>query len=97
MAGAISSIKKGNHIFNYNRNRKIAMNIRLFSVTIWSKVVATLMVFAILFYKPYGELKKVFNRCSYLSRAGGIVVASIAALVNDSGVVAAATCLIFYL
>ena len=74
------------------------MNIRLFSVTIWSKVlVATLMVFAILFYKPYGELKKVFNRYSYLSKGwAGIVVASITAfMVNDSGVVAAATCLIF--
>lgn len=99
LAGAISSIKEGGITSLITIvTRKIAMNIRLFSVTIWSKVlVATLMVFAILFYKPYGELKKVFNRYSYLSKGwAGIVVASITAfMVNDSGVVAAATCLIF--
>lgn len=74
------------------------MNIRLFGVTIWSKVlVATLIVFAVLFYKPHGELKRIFDQYPYISIGwAGIVVASITGfMVNDSGVVAAATCLIF--
>jgi hypothetical protein len=99
LAGAISLIKEGGIISIFTIiSRKIAMNIRLFGVTIWSKVlVATLIVFAILFYKPYGELKKVFERYPYISKGwAAIVVASITGfMVNDSGVVAAATCLIF--
>ena len=99
LAGAISSIKEGGITSIITIiTRKLAMNIRLFGVTIWSKVlVATLVVFAILFYKPYGELKKIFDKYPYLSKGwAAIVVASITGfMANDSGVVAAATCLIF--
>lgn len=99
LAGAISSIKEGGIVTVFMIiSRKLAMNIRLFGITIWSKVLVTsLLVFAILFYKPYGEIKSVFNRYSYLSIGwSGIVVASIVGfVVNDSGVVAAATSLIY--
>ena len=99
LAGAISTIKEGGITAVFTIiSRKLAMNIRLFGVTIWSKVlVVTLIVFAILFYRPYGEIKKLFDKYPYLSIGwAAIVVASITGfMVNDSGVVAAATCLIY--
>ena len=99
LASAITLIKEGGipALFAII-SRKMSMNIRLFGVTIWSKVlVATLIVFAVLFYKPHGELKRIFDQYPYISIGwAGIVVASITGfMVNDSGVVAAATCLIF--
>lgn len=99
LARAIQSIKEGGIVTVFMIiSRKVSMNIRLFKVTIWSKVLVTsLIVFAILFYKPYEELKKVFDKYPYLSIGwSGIVVASITGfMVNDSGVVAAATSLIY--
>lgn len=79
-------------------HRKILMNIKLFSVTIWSKVLITTIIFlAILFYRPFGTCKKIFNKYSNFSKGlMGILVACIVGfLVNDSGVIAAATSIIF--
>jgi len=78
--------------------RKLSMNIRLIQYTIWSKVlIAALAVFAFFSARPAGAWKKVSQRHPGLS-AGllGVAAGSIAALLfNDSGVVAAATAIIF--
>lgn len=78
--------------------RKISMNLKLFRATIWSKVLVTTMMFlTVLFYRPFGIAKKVFNKYTNLAKGLlGILIACIVGfLVNDSGVVAAATCIIF--
>lgn len=74
--------------------RKISMNLRLFSYTIWTNLVlVSLLSVCILFYRPVGVLKDVIHK--YRAATNGIAAAtagSIAALLaNDSGVVAAAT------
>lgn len=99
LAGAISSIREGGITELITIViRKISMNIRLFGVTMWSKaLVASIIVFAILAYRPSGLLKKVFDKYSYLSIGWtAVIVASLVGfMVNDSGVVAAATCMIY--
>jgi hypothetical protein len=78
--------------------RKAAMNIKLFRYSMWSRAfLAFLTVLAVLFYRPQGVLQDVQRRYTVLS-AGflGIIAGSVTAfLVNDSGVVAAATTLLF--
>lgn len=78
--------------------RKAEMNSRLFRYSLWSRAfLAFLIMLAVLFYRPYGilhEMRKCFPQLS----AGfwGIIVGSVAAfLFNDSGVVAAATTLLY--
>lgn len=79
-------------------SRKAAMNIRLFRYSQWSRAfLAFLMVLAVLFYRPRGVLRDIHRRYPDLT-AGflGIIAGSAAAfLVNDSGVVAAATTLLY--
>jgi len=78
--------------------RKVALNIKLVRYTIWSRVLlVTLGTFAVVLYRPVGLLRQALGRYPRL-RVGleGVVAASVAALAfNDSGVVAAATALIF--
>jgi len=79
-------------------SRKSEMNLRLFRYTIWSRVLlASLGILALLFYRPVGVMEGIKDRYPYLFRGlVGVVVGSVAALVfNDSGVVAAATVMIF--
>jgi len=78
--------------------RKIEMNIKLFRVTIWSKVLmVSVAVVIILFLKPHGLLKRLLLQYPEFTLAWFcILVASIVGtLVNDSGVVVAATANIF--
>jgi hypothetical protein len=79
-------------------SRKAAMNARLFRYSQWSRAfVLFLLVLGVLFYRPRGVLAGVRSRYPFLS-AGflGIIAGSITAfLLNDSGVVAAATTLLY--
>ena len=79
--------------------RKIDMNIRLIRYTIWSRVfllgMAALII--IVFFKPIYLIQKLKDDFSQIYHGlFAIILASIVALLaNDSGVVAAATMLIF--
>ncbi|TCS79571.1 hypothetical protein [Tepidibacillus fermentans] len=78
--------------------RKLAMNWKLIQVSSWSKVMVTsLVVIGILFMKPRGAIKTFFEQSPYLFYGfyGIVVGAFIALLVNDSGIVAASTMIIF--
>ncbi len=79
-------------------SRKAAMNARLFRYSQWSKAfLVFLATLAVLFYRPRGVLARVRAGFPMLS-AGflGIIAGSITAfLFNDSGVVAAATTLLY--
>lgn len=78
--------------------RKTEINIKLFRYTIWSRVfVASLGSLALLFYRPVGVMVKVKSDYPHLYKGLlGVVFGSIVALFfNDSGIVAAATTMIF--
>lgn len=99
LANAIKQINNGgvNVIYSIIK-RKISMNLKVFSVTIWSKVLVSSLIFlSILFYRPFGIAKKIFSKYKNLSIGLlGILIACIVSfLVNDSGVVASATSIIF--
>ncbi|KAF1085360.1 hypothetical protein SPSYN_01496 [Sporotomaculum syntrophicum] len=79
-------------------HRKLSMNIKLIKYTIWSRVfLASLASLVILFYRPIGVIQRIFSHYTdmYIGFIG-VTTASIMALIfNDSGVVAAATAMIF--
>lgn len=78
--------------------RKMAMNIKLFRYTIWSRVLAAgIGGLLILFYRPVGVMRVFRVRYPYLfSGFVGVVVTAVAAFAfNDSGTVAAAMATIF--
>ncbi|QEK12109.1 hypothetical protein FQB35_06815 [Crassaminicella thermophila] len=99
LAGAIHQIiQSGPGIIFVIIKRKISMNLRLIGITIWSKVlISAIIILATLFYRPVGTIYKLTNLYSNLSIGwSGIIMACIVAFfVNDSGVVAAATGIIF--
>ncbi len=78
--------------------RKLEVNIKLIRHTIWSRFfLASLASLALLFYRPIGVMKNI--RTNYPELFYGFIatiVAAVTALVfNDSGIVAAATTMIF--
>ena len=78
--------------------RKWAMNMKLLRYTVWSRVLlASLVVLALLFYRPRGIMEKIRTNNPYLFKGFiGVVTGAIVAFAfNDSGVVAAATTMIF--
>jgi hypothetical protein len=78
--------------------RKISMNMRLFRFTIWTRVfLSSLLAMVILFYRPKGIFRDVRERYPFLSHGftSGIVGSIVALAVNDSGIVAAATSMIY--
>ena len=78
--------------------RKISMNLRLIRYTIWTKVLLCIIAtISIMFYKPVKLLCNVFNRYKYLRYSWISVAASAIAgfAVNDSGIVVAATAMIY--
>ncbi|MDF2546521.1 MAG: hypothetical protein K0R93_1419 [Anaerosolibacter sp.] len=99
LAGAIQQIvTEGPGIIFLIIKRKIAMNLKLVGVTIWSKVLlSAILIIAILIYRPVGTLYKLTSLYPNLALGwSGIVVACIVGfLVNDSGIVASATGIIF--
>ncbi|MCR3922131.1 MAG: hypothetical protein NUK65_06400 [Firmicutes bacterium] len=78
--------------------RKGTMNLKLIRYSQWSRaLLAFLAVLAVLFYRPRGVLRDIHKMYPALA-AGflGIIAGSVTALlVNDSGVVAAATTLLY--
>ncbi|MGM0470814.1 MAG: hypothetical protein ACQEQI_00825 [Bacillota bacterium] len=78
--------------------RKLRMNLKLLRWTIWTKVIiAFVITLAILFKYPVGVVKNIITDYSYLHYGfGGVICGSIVTmLVNDSGVVATATLLLY--
>ena len=77
--------------------RKLAMNWKLMKYTIWTKVlVVSLAVCLALLYRPTKHVRDLFGQAprQLAVTKGALVTALIALLVNDSGVVAAATAMI---
>lgn len=78
--------------------RKIVANFRLVRFTAWSNVLITILVIMpILFMKPAGAVKRLKEKMPNVwAGVIGVLFGSIAAFIfNDSGVVAAATCLLY--
>jgi len=78
--------------------RKWAMNMKLLRYTIWSRVLlASLAILALLFYRPRGVMENIRVKYPYLFKGfiGVVTGALVAFAFNDSGVVAAATTMIF--
>ncbi len=78
--------------------RKISMNITLLRYSVWSYLLVALMgVMVFLFYYPRGRIKEFKKQRQFLfTGITAIVTGSVVAfLVNDSGVVAAATTLLY--
>lgn len=78
--------------------RKLKMNLTLIEYTVWSRVFLTsLIVLAVLFLRPGEKTAGIDRRFPALAKGvRGALAGSIAALaVNDSGIVAAATGLLF--
>lgn len=78
--------------------RKIAMNVRLIRVSIWSKVfVVSLIVLGLLALWNDRFLRHLARDTPFMVKGfSGVIAGSLAGLVlNDSGIVTAATCIIF--
>ncbi|GAB7387806.1 membrane protein [Bacillaceae bacterium] len=78
--------------------RKLEMNVRLIRISSWSKVfVLSLFILGLIFLRPRGLLRTYFERYPFfMNGVAGIVVASLFTLfVNDSGIVAAATAILY--
>lgn len=79
-------------------NRKLEMNLKLIRVSVWSRVfVVSLVVLALLTLRDERYLRHFASDYPYLVKGfAGIVAGSVAGLVlNDSGIITAATCIIF--
>lgn len=79
-------------------SRKLAMNLKLIRYTIWSWVfIVTLIVLSLLVYRPVGAMDQLMKEHPYLVKgfAGIIAGAMVGLIVNDSGIVAAATTSIY--
>ena len=78
--------------------RKITMNIKLMNYSIWTKVLlASLAAFGVLLYRPVGFFKRLADSVPYMKKGfEAVFVASLVGfLVNDSGIVQAATTFIY--
>ncbi|MGE5576347.1 MAG: hypothetical protein ACM3TT_04005 [Syntrophothermus sp.] len=78
--------------------RKLEMNWKLVHYTPWADVLLTfILVLGVLFYRPVGLLKTVMQKNPYLARGlWASFIGSVAAFAfNDSGVVAAATLMLY--
>lgn len=99
LAGAIQQmIDHGPRVIFQVIRRKLLMNLRIMSVTVWSRVLLIAMIIlAVLFYHPIGIFKKLTKEYPYIMVGlGSIILGSkVAFLVNDSGIVAAATIMMF--
>ncbi|MFW6381491.1 MAG: hypothetical protein ACOCZ3_03000 [Bacillota bacterium] len=78
--------------------RKLMINLRLLRWTIWTRVLLAFIVYLlVIFTRPSGKLEYIFGKYSLMTAGfyGGLGGSVATMLVNDSGVVAAAT-LLFY-
>ncbi|WP_084053978.1 hypothetical protein [Desulfonispora thiosulfatigenes] len=78
--------------------RKIAINIKLIRYSNWS-ILFFVSILSLIFalYKPFGFISKIYDSYPILSKGFiGVITASLIALIfNDSGIVAAATMMLF--
>jgi hypothetical protein len=78
--------------------RKVEMNWKLIQVSSWSKVfITSLLILGALFYRPQGALRRIAEQYPFVFRCyfGIIIGAFTALIINDSGIVAAATTIIY--
>jgi hypothetical protein len=78
--------------------RKYSMNLKLIRYTIWTRVfLASLIAVVTLLYRPMGILKSIIGRYQGIAAGTGAAVAGsiVALLTNDSGIVAAATAMVY--
>jgi|SRR5699024_8854693 len=79
-------------------NRKLEMNLKLIRVSSWGKVfLLSLLAMAVLSVRPAGGLRQLIDRYPQLFNGfTAILAGSLAALAfNDSGIVSAATAVIY--
>ncbi|AGB41960.1 hypothetical protein Halha_2066 [Halobacteroides halobius DSM 5150] len=79
-------------------SRKLQMNLKLLRWTIWSRVLLAFVIILIILFKwPQGKIRDLIINYPSLAAGfrGSIVGSTVTMLVNDSGVVAAATLLLF--
>lgn len=90
--------QEGMHELLYIIARKLAMNLKLIRYTPWARVfLAALLAVGVLLFKPAGFMKRLYRmRRPVYEALISILLGSITALIwNDSGIVAAATTMIF--
>lgn len=78
--------------------RKLEMNIRLFRYTIWTRVfLISLLSMVLLLFRPLGIFQVIAEKKPFFVKgiASGVIGCITALLVNDSGIVAAGTSMIF--
>jgi len=78
--------------------RKIEMNIKLIRYTIWTRVfLLSLLSIALLMFRPVGILRTVSDKHPFFFKGiiAGIIGCITALIVNDSGIVAAGTSMIY--
>ncbi|HZK34047.1 MAG TPA: hypothetical protein VFD33_01890, partial [Bacillota bacterium] len=98
--GQTINLVRQNGLFEISNiiKRKISMNIRLFRYTIWTRVfILSLLSMGTLLFRPVGVVREVSRRYPVMAKGlGSGIIGSVAALLtNDSGIVAAATSIIF--
>jgi hypothetical protein len=79
-------------------SRKLEMNYKLVRYSLWTRALLVMIaLIAILYYYPTGLIKNIYaGEPGFRVAMGGIIAASVTALlVNDSGVVAAATIMLY--
>jgi len=78
--------------------RKAGMNVKLIRYTIWTRVfISILLTLAVLVYRPVGAMKMIRDKYPLLFKgfAGILLAAIIGGVINDSGIVSAATTCIY--
>lgn len=78
--------------------RKARMNLKLLEYTIWTKALLSfLAVLLVLTYRPSGKLAEIAERYPFFLKGfwSAVIGSVVALLVNDSGIVAAATSLLY--
>lgn len=74
--------------------RKLSMNLKLIRYTIWSYFfIVTLLILPLLVYRPVGAMMQLRNEHPHIVKGfiGTIVGAVVALIINDSGIIEAAT------
>jgi len=78
--------------------RKIAANLRIVRITVWSRVmILALLILGVLLYRPIGVAKTLLNKYPHMAIgwSGILVSCVIGFMFNDSGIIIAATSVIF--
>ena len=95
LAGLVQNISDNGPIVIVKMlQRKVEMNMKLISISIWSKVlILAVIIVAVLFNRPFGMLKELCDRHPMLAKAWSSIVVgcTVGLLANDSGVIVAAT------